>query len=330
MEFFDAPPPSQAQAMALLGVSSVFSTFFLEKWIMNKYPRVASGVLGKAGELNTKGLIRRNLKWLIPVIVVIAAWALLWPMDVEVGGEAQVTTLKKNVAFCRMEGLIERTLVTEGELVEENQTLAILDPTELTYKIESARREYELLSKKLNTLSVESDTDLKKLAEAQLVKLRRKKIRNDLEFYEWQRQFLDIKAPTSGIVLTKDVQSITGKKLKAGEPFCELGKPSELAIDVFVPDNRAPKVEIGQELKVYLNNAPLDAHNLIVDRIAPATEVIPRLGNVCRVRAGFESPPQSAKIGMKGVGKISVGRSTPWELFRNSMAEKLNKLSLYF
>lgn len=330
LEFFDAPPPTQTQAVALLSVAPILSSLLVERWIIDKHPRVISRIVSRADRANSQGLLRRNLKWLIPLTALIIAAVLLWPIDVEVGGEAQVTSLKKNIAFCRMDGLIERVLVTEGELVNDDQILAILDPTDLNYQIESAGREYELLVKKLNTLSVESDVDPTKLAEAQLVDLRRKKVWNDLQYHKWRRRFLEIRAPTSGVILTKDIQSVTGKKLKAGEPFCELGKPSELAVDVFVPDKRASKARLGQKVKIYLNNDPLNPFPLSVDKIAPSAEVIPRLGNVCRVRAEFTNAPDTVKIGMKGIGKIHVGESTPWELIKTSMAEKLNYLSLYF
>ncbi len=329
MEFFDSTPPSQAQAVTVLGSAPIFSSLLLQKYIELRRPRLIAGILGSPSDSRSIVFIKKYSIWLT-ILIIFFLFMFLWPMTVKVGGEAELTSIHKNIAFCRMDGLIDQVMVTEGEHVRNNQVLAILDPTDLNYKIESSKREYELLTKKLNTLSVESDSDPTKLAEAQLVELKRKKVWNDLKFGEWQKQFLDIRAPTSGIVLTKDVQSISGKKLEAGEPFCELGKPSELAVDVFVPDNRVSKVKLDQDLVLYLNNDPLTPYSLRVDNISPTAETIQRLGNVCRVRAKFLDAPESAKIGMRGIGKIIVGESTPWGLFKESMAEKLNKLSLYF
>lgn len=329
MEFFDTTPPNQAQAVTILGSAPIFSSLLLQKYIEEKRPRLIARILGAPGNSRSIGILKKYLIWLM-LLIMFLLFMFFWPMDVKVGGEAEIRSVHKNIAFCRMDGLIDKVMVTEGERVRNNQVLAILDPTDLNYRIESSKREYELLTKKLNTLSVESDSDPTKLAEAQLVELKRKKVLNDLKFGEWQQQFLDIRAPSSGVILTKDVQSISGKKLEAGEPFCEIGKPSELAVDVFVPDNRVSKVRLDQDLILYLNNDPLTPYSLKVDAISPTAETIPRLGNVCRVRAPFSEAPESAKIGMRGIGKIKVGESTPWELFQESMAEKLNKLSLYF
>ena len=104
---------------------------------------------------------------------------------------------------------------------------------------------------------------------------------------KWKSQFLEIKAPVSGIVITKDVDSFVGKKFKAGEPFCQIAVPGDLWITVYAPEDKISLVRKGQPLDAYLNSEPSKGYPLKVAEIVPAAEVLPRMGNVFSVRAPF-------------------------------------------
>jgi hypothetical protein len=58
--------------------------------------------------------------------------------------------------------------------------------------------------------------------------------------------------------------------------------------------------------------------------------VVPRLGNVLRVRAGFESVPVGIKVGMKGIGKIFTEKTNIWTVVTHGLLVRWNHLSLYF
>jgi len=312
-EFMDEDPPDQMPLVAFLRVAPLLTSVLVEKWLLDKKPDMAY-LLGPAAGAKSRAL-KFSRRYLIPLaIVLVLLGTLLFyvPLVYTVGGEAVVSPWDRHVAFCKMDGLIDKVLVEEGAHVKKGEILAILDPTDLDYRMESARRESDILVKKMDLLSFESDKDPSKLGERKIVGLERKKVLKDLKHLQWQSQFLNITAPVDGIILTRDVESLAGKKMKEGEPFCEIAVPGQLAADVFVPEDKVGYVRKGQTEYIYLNNNPMKGHRLKVEEIAPAAEVTPRLGNVCRVRARFTNAPKSVKVGMKGVGKIDTVKTNLW------------------
>ena len=129
--------------------------------------------------------------------------------------------------------------------------------------------------------------------------------------------------------MTKDVDSLAGKKISAGEPFCEIAAHGELAAEVLVPDNKAAIIRHKQTVDIYLNNNPLTSYKLEVNEVAPSAEVMPRQGNVCRVKAKFPQAPESAMVGMTGIGKIHVEQTNLWSIISEAIALRWNQLSLY-
>ncbi|MEW6348688.1 MAG: efflux RND transporter periplasmic adaptor subunit [Thermodesulfobacteriota bacterium] len=331
LEFMGPTGPNDLQLLALLHTSPVFGAVLVEKWLLHESPTLAKGLAERLrGISGTRTQARKYFPAALVGCVLLGLGLFLLPVEYTVGGELEIAPWDRNVAFCKMDGLTDTVSVREGAAVRKDQTLAALDPTEIDFRIESSKRELELLSRQAELLELESDRTPAKLGEVQILKLRKRKTQNDLKFHEWQRRFVHITAPVEGIVLTRDVESLAGKKLKAGEPFCEIWIPNDLAAEVLVPEDRVAMTRPGQDMYVYLNNNPLEGHKLRVDMIAPTTEAIPRLGNVCRVRGRFSEVPPSVKVGMKGIGKIHVGAMSLWSILRQRLAYRWNRLSLHF
>jgi len=330
-EFMEDKPPEQLHVAAMLQLAPLLGSVLAEKWLLSQKPEMAL-LLGppSSAQRSARWLGRRSTLATAAGLSVLLAALLFCPFEYTVGGEAAIVPWDRNVAFCKMGGLIDKVVTQEGARVAKDQVLAKLDPTELDFKMETAKREAAILKKKMELLTFESDTDPSKLAERKIVELERKKVINEFEYLRWQSQFLDIKAPAEGIVLTRDVETLAGKRVKEGEPFCEIAVPGLLAADVLVPEDKVALVSKGQPLHVYLNNNPLKGYRLSVDDPSPAAEVIPRLGNVCRVRAKFTNAPPSIKVGMKGVGKIDTGATNLWTLIKEGLVARWNRLSLYF
>jgi multidrug resistance efflux pump len=168
------------------------------------------------------------------------------------------------------------------------------------------------------------------LAKVKLAELKREGVSAELEFLRWQGQFLVITAPVSGVIVTKDVETLVGKKLEAGEPFCEIAEPGLLQTEISVPEDRIMRVKPGREAQVYLNNAPGRGYKLKVDEISPRSEVEPRLGNVYKVTADFVDSPGPIRVGMKGIAGIDTGSTNLWTILTLRLSVRMNQLSLYF
>ena len=168
--------------------------------------------------------------------------------------------------------------------------------------------------------------DPAKIAESELVEMKRANKLKELQYLESRRELLQIRAPVAGICITKDVDSLSGKSFKAGEAFCEIAVPTDLYCDVFVPEDRITYVQKGQRLTVYLNSDPARGFGSKVEHIAPDAEVHQRLGNVYRVRAPFPGQAANIRVGMKGIGKIAVAKMPLRQIIKLRVLTRWNRL----
>lgn len=329
-EYFDERLPDRITIQATLRVAPFLASALTQRWLLEKKPGLPS--LTEVSSMAYRPMVR--FAWRYLPLLAIAAAVLVYalyvvPVPYTVGGEAEVIPHRKHVAFCKIDGLVHRIHIAEGSTVKEGQVLATLDPAELDYRIDTDAREIALLTNKVRLLKVSAAEDPSKLAESKLMDIKRKSVLAELEHLRWQRQFLEITAPASGIILTKEVDTLVGKKFRAGEAFCEIAEPGDFLVEVCVPEERVSQVKVGQDASLYLNNEPLKAYALRVREVSPRADALPRLGNIYRVRASFENKTPPLKTGMKGIGKIRVGTAKLWSIVTDRLATRWNQLSLY-
>ena len=331
MEYFGPNGPQKTSMMAAMKIAPVFAAALAVRRLLDNEPQVARRLLpGSDVRSGTRKLVFRRLPVFVACVLLIVVFLFLIPFSYTVGGEAVIISREKQYAFCKIGGLIDKVLVRQGSKVRKGQTLAALDSTDLDYKIRREKRRYEILTQDMALLRSLAINDPSKLVKSRLLDLKRKNVAEELEYLKWQTRFLEIKSPVDGVIVTTDVDTLSGKKLGAGDPFCEIAEPRLLAATVYVPEGGIMRVEKGQEADLYLNTSPRTAHKLTVYEIAPRAEVQPRLGNVYDVRAGFHHVPSSLRVGMKGIGKIHTGTSNLWTLVTRRVFTQLNRLSLYF
>jgi multidrug resistance efflux pump len=329
-EFFGDKPPHRLPVVAFIEAAPLLAPVLLEKWLLEQKPGLVKLLDPVTPTRKMLELSDRRLWIAGAVVLTFIIWLLfLFPIDYTVGGETLIVPWERHFAFCKIEGLIDKVLVKEGAHVKQGEVLADLDPKEIHFKIAKTEREIEIMARQIERLTREADKTPSKLGERKIAELERQKKIEELKFLKWQSQFLAIKAPTTGIIMTKDVDSLAGKKISAGEPFCEIAAHGELAAEVLVPDNKAAIIRQKQTVDVYLNNNPLKSYKLEVDEVAPSAEVMPRQGNVCRVKAKFPQAPESAMVGMTGIGKIHVEQTNLWSIISEAIALRWNQLSLY-
>ncbi|MDQ7781620.1 MAG: efflux RND transporter periplasmic adaptor subunit [Desulfomonilaceae bacterium] len=332
LEYLDGKAPNQFSSVALIKLAPFLASALAQRWLRTRDPRLVS--LTQTTSWRDSPGLRRIGRYLplMAIVITVLIYALFFlPVSHPVGGEAEIVAQDRHLAFSQIEGLIDRINVAEGTTVEKGQVVAALDSTELDFKTAVTRRELDLLNQQKALLKRSASQDISKLAESKLVELKAKTVLAQLDYLEWQKRLLDIKAPASGIVITKHVDTLVGKKLKAGEPFCEIAVPGELCTQVYVPEDKVGRLKTGQEGNLYLNDKPMTGYPIVVTEVAPAAEAVPRLGNVYQVKAairGENGPP--VKVGMKGVGKIYTEKSNVYSILTQRLYTRWNEFTLYF
>jgi multidrug resistance efflux pump len=328
MEFFPHTECVEQQIHNFLEITPFLSAALLEKLIMEKDAHVVRdlGALPSA-----KRRMRRLTKYgrLAVLISALLLMASLVPAPFTVGGEAEIVSDSTQYAFCRVDGVVKEVFVREGDAVEPETLLARLDSRELDFQTSAWTNQAKILDHEVSRLVVAAADKPSILAEKKIVEVKRRAALNELDFVNWKRRQLDIRSPIRGVVATRDLQSLIGKRYRAGEPFAEIVNPEQLQAAVYVPDARISYVATGMPMDVYLNNAPTNALRLHVDYVAPMAEQTLHAGAVFRATANIP-PRKGLKIGMKGVGRIRVGTLPIWKLLQNRLAAMWNELSARF
>jgi hypothetical protein len=329
-EFYENKAPDQIAILTILNIAPFFASALAEKWLIKRNPVLWDQVSGDAKTENLyKRLKSKPYAWVVLGLLFVVVVFVI-PVTHVVGGESEIIPKEKHVAFPRIDGVLEKVFVKEGTAVEKGQVLALLDKRDLDHEIKSAENRFDILTKEMMLLRRESGQDPAKLAESKLVQLKRAAAAEELEYARWKSRFLEIKAPVSAVVITKDVESLVGKKLRAGEAFCEMAAPRDLWAAILVPEEKISFVAKGQPATVYLNSLPGKGFEVRVEEISPTAQAMPRLGNVYRVMAPFTAGESYAKVGMKGIGKIETGRSSIFGIIYLRLRTRWNYLSIHF
>lgn len=269
----------------------------------------------------------------VALLVLLAAglvFAFMIPVTLKVGGESEVVPDFEHFAYVEMDGIVEKVFIKEGDSVEKGALLALPDSTELDYEIRKTQRMIDSYRTEIGVLRNMGAEDPTKLAESNLVAIKAQRAQQELEFLTWQRRFLEVKAPVAGIVLAQKVDTLIGKRFKAGEPFCSIAPHKLLGLDVFIREGDTAYVKPAQKAVVYFNYQPEVGHGLTVERVSPKAETLESLGAVFRVRAAFKRQPPGIKPGMKGITQINTQETELWFAVTRRLRTKLNELMLLF
>ncbi|MFC1835626.1 efflux RND transporter periplasmic adaptor subunit [Thermodesulfobacteriota bacterium] len=332
LEFYGDNAPGQLETSALINMVPFFSAALTEKWLISKKRGVRRAFEWALSP--DRGLSRRVKFWIKLGIIVAVVLGLVYVsalnMTLTVGGKAEVAPDYEYFAFVEIDGLIQKVFVEEGHAVEKGQRLAVIESKDIDFKIREAKRMIESYSTEMEILTNLGAEDPTKLAESRLVAIKRQRAKYELDYLEWQRQFLEIRSPVDGVVLTERVESLVGKKFKAGEAFCTIAPHDVLVSDIFVRQSDVAYVKKGMKGEVFFDFEPRKKNEVTIENISPASVTIPELGSVFRVRAKFAAQPPNIKPGMQGIARIDTGTAKLWFVVTRKITMKINEMLLYF
>jgi hypothetical protein len=331
-EFYGDAAPGEVETFSLMNVVPFFSAALAEKWVLDKDPRVRDSYF-KSISTDTSAqkktrLFRQRLAAGIVAVLIVVLFFL--PLTLTIGGHAEVVPDYEYFAYAGMEGIVDKVFVKEGEAVKKDQVVARLEEKEIQFKIREHMRAVESLKAEMEILRNQAAESPSKLADSQLVAIKMVRAKQELDFLRWQSQFLNIQAPVDGLVLTKKVESLIGKRFKAGEPFCRFAPPHSLLLEMLVKEEDVSYVKKDQLGSVFFNFQPNTAFPIRVHTISPKSDTVEHVGGVFRVRAAFEKMPPQLRPGMMGIGHIDTEPASLWFILTRQLRIRLNELSLYY
>lgn len=332
LEFFGDTPPGEVETLTLLNMVPFFSSALAEKWMLEKEARFRKtyfGAISEEGAAKARSALYRKITILV-VLVVLAVLAMCSPVTLKIGGKAEATPDYEFSAFVQMDGILDRVFAKEGDLVKKDQVVGLLDAKEIDFKIRESLRLMESYRAEIEILRNQSAENPAKLAESQLLAIKSLRAGQELDFLKWQRQFLDIRSPVDGVIVTKRVESLIGKKFKAGEVFCKIAPHDVLIMEILVRESDVGYLKEGQHGVVFFNYQPEHGYPLRVKSISPKAEAVEHVGSSFRVRADFLERPPDIRPGMQGIAHVDTNEVSLWFMLTRRIHMKISEILLAF
>ena len=159
---------------------------------------------------------------------------------------------------------------------------------------EQAKLSYDLTESKLRVLKARKNM-LEGRYEREINEMR-SRVKIAEQAYDLAQQKLGkavVASPTSGTVLTPNLEDLVGTKAVEGKPILQIGNLSKMEFVASIEESSIPKVDVGQDAKIYINAFPHRQYKVFQGKV---TEV--------------SSAPQVAKSGVVFQAKIEIDE--PW------------------
>jgi len=160
---------------------------------------------------------RGKVLFWVSVPAFLLALFFILPVPLRITADCSVRPHFRTTAVAEVSGRITEVLVSEGDTVEEGQILARLDDRDFTTQLailEQQRMRWGVEAARAQAAGNE--------AERKLAQLSAKREEESIRRMEYLRERTLIRAPISGVVVSKNLHNREGEYLETGRPFCEI------------------------------------------------------------------------------------------------------------
>lgn len=210
-------------------------------------------------------------------------------------------------------GTLKSAMVLPGDFVEQNQSLAMIDPREIEIKLQGSRAELRRADRERKGYLAQH-----KIAESKLLELKVRRLEAEVSLLESRLEKLNVRTPIDGTVVTGDWKRAEGTLLEKGEMLFEVAPLGEFRIELEVDESDLLLVREKMPLAIRLDAIPSRVFYASVSNVYPRAE-LRNDRNVFIACATLVDPDMLLRPGMKGQGVIkSDSHPIGWNLFHKA------------
>ncbi len=192
----------------------------------------------------------------------------LLPLPAWVSCECLLEPHTRRYIAAPFDAKLEKSLVQPGDIVTENQILAVLDEQPLKIELGTRQAEYDEADKKHFAARA-----VGKAAEAQISGLEAAQIKGKIRDIEHRLQQLTVRSPTAGVVVRGDLKRSEGMPLEQGQSLFEIAPLEPMIAEVSVAEDEFRLVRVGQQASVRLDAFPGRRWTGEIARVHPRAEI---------------------------------------------------------
>ncbi|MFO8027184.1 MAG: efflux RND transporter periplasmic adaptor subunit [Opitutales bacterium] len=205
------------------------------------------------------------------------------------------------------EGFIAQAGVRPGDLVATGQTLVALDDSDL--KIQHAETQAEIRRHRAEAELAEAEGNL---AELRVARAQLNQAEARLDFFQYQLERSEVKAPFDGVVVQGDLRERIGAPIEQGEVLLQVSQLEGLYLEIRLPERDIDLIEGYRTGQVVFASRPDLQFPITVEMISPAAQPDGE-GNTFVLRARLMEDADWLRPGMSGVARLDAGdRTLAW------------------
>lgn len=258
---------------------------------------------------------QKDRKWsrIAAITTVVLMLTMAIPLPYRVNCDCQVHPVKRRFVAAPFDGILDKSLVQNGDVVSAGQLLAQMDGRRLRMERASLTAERQGQKKTRDSALAKGS-----IAESQIALKEIERIDSEIGLINTRLENLGVRSPIAGIIVSGDLEKAEGAPLEIGQQLFEVGPLEQMLIELHIPETEIKYVRPEMHVKVRLSAFPFRTWKGTIKRIHSRAEVLDD-ENVFVAEVSIENPDLKLRPGMKGQAKIiSDIHPIGWNWFHRS------------
>ncbi len=269
------------------------------------------GVLGRTWKAFTANKWTTKALLTAAVLVLAIVFMTPWPYSMKVSCKAEPMT--RRIVGAPHDGIVEAAVIRAGNFVQENQLLATMDSKEIRWEISTLTAEKQRYRKEYDKELAADNT-----AKAQIAMLEVERIQRKLQLLEHREQNHTILAPISGMVLTGELEKLSGAPVRMGQALFEVAQLDPLRIELEVPAVDYFYLRAGQPVSIRFEGFLGEEFQAVIASVRPRSEIRENQ-NVFVAELELANHDFRIRPGVQGYATITGDRfPIAWNLFHKA------------
>lgn len=253
---------------------------------------------------------RRRMAWGLASLLTAV---MLIPVRYNVPAVCELQPVHRRFVAAPFDGPLEEVFVRPGDVVQQGDTLARINPREIEYQLAGLRADLKRAEQEKKGLVVEHD-----FAGSKIAGLEAQRIQLDTDLLQYQRDNLEIRSPLAGVVVAGDLETSEGTPLTKGETLFEIAPLGEMIVEVAIGEDDLAYVRTGMEVEFYLHALPGRSLRGTLKHIHPQAELRDH-DNVFIGEVHAQDTEGMLRPGMRGRSWVRSDRHPlGWNLFHKA------------
>ncbi len=250
------------------------------------------------------------------------AVVLAFPVSYKVSCDCTLQPVTRRYVAAPFAGILEKSVVAPGDLVQVGDTLARLDGREIRLEMAGVTADYNRARKQSDAARATHQ-----LAEAQQAKLEMERLDLKTRLLTDRAKHLEIKSPLAGIIVSGDLERAEGVPVSIGQTLFEVAPLQQMTLELAVPEDELAYVDVGAAVQIRLDAYPGEKRTGQITRIHPRAE-LRNGGSVFVAELTLDNSEGRLRPGMNGTGKIAgPRRPLAWNLFHKAWEKAVTAIA---